>query len=414
MRFRTVFPITAVCALAAMMACGPGAPAPQPAEAPAPAAQSAAPPQPPPQVDLTAVARTMVKNAMIKTGDKVAISGSVRDNALLEDLAIETMKAGGQPAIFVWSEKLGRRSYDEVPESYDSHPPTLDLAMVNLFDVQLSIETSEVENAYAGVPPSRLAARAEAQQSVSQVVYKRGIRVVNLGNNLYPTAALAARLGRPQAEIAGVFWKAAAVPPETLRAKGDALRAAFAAGKQVTISSASGTSLTLGVIAEKAVVSDGAVTPEKVKQGHGATFTWLPAGELMVPASAGSADGTVVVEKLLFQGTVIEGLKLVFSLGKLTSMSAKSGLEPLKALFDASGGAKDAFSDIDLGLNPEVTLPTNTGRLVWSAAGALTLGMGDNTIYGGTNASGFGLALPVSGATLKIDGKAIIENGVLK
>ena len=416
MKFRTPLLPAVVCAFALALAChSPSAPPAPPPESTAPAAAPAMTPAAAPVApDLAAVARTMVKNALIKTGDKVAITGSVRDNALLEDLAIETMKAGGQPVIMVGSQKLGRRSYDEVPESYDSHPPTLDLAMVNLFDVQLAVETTEVENAYEGVPAARMAARAKAQQPVSALIYKRGVRYVNLGNNLYPTSALAARLGKPQADIADVFWKAAAVPPETIRARGEALLAALASGKQVMISSPNGTDLTLGVIAAKAVISDGALTPEKVKQGRGATFTWLPAGELMVPASAGSAEGKIVIDKLLFQGKVIEGLTLVFSKGKLTSMSAKSGLEPLKALFDASSGAKDMFSDIDLGLNSAVTLPTNTGHIVWSAAGALTLGLGDNTAYGGTNASDFGLALPVSAATLKVDGKAILENGVLK
>jgi aminopeptidase len=418
MKSRALVPLAVVCAMALAMACSaPSAPPAPKAEPPAttaaPAAQPTAPTAPS-AADLAAVASTMVKNAMIRAGDKVAVSGSVRDIALLEDLAIEVMKAGGQPAITVWNQKLSRRSYDEVPESYDSQPPTLDLGMVNLFDAQLSVETTEVEDALAGVPAARIAARAKAGQQVYAVIYKRGIRVVNLGNDLYPTAVLAARLGKPLADVSSVFWKAAAVPPETLRAKGDALRAAIAAGKQVTISSPSGTNLTLGVVPAKAVISDGAITPEKVKQGRGATITWLPAGELMIPATAGSADGKIVIDKYVFQGKLIEGLTLIFSKGRMTSMSAKSGLDPLKALFEASGGAKDAFVDIDLGLNPEVTLPTDTGHLVWSAAGAVTLGMGDDTAYGGTNASDFGLALPVSGATVKVDGKAVIENGAIK
>ena len=61
----------------------------------------------------------------------------------------------------------------------------------------------------------------------------------------------------------------------------------------------------------------------------------------------------------------LEGLTLAFSKGTLTSMTAKSGLEALKAQYDASGPGKDKFSYIDMGLNPDVNLPTNTGRIVW-------------------------------------------------
>jgi leucyl aminopeptidase (aminopeptidase T) len=356
----------------------------------------------------------MAKAALIKAGDKVLVAGSVRDSALLEDLAIESMKAGGQPLIALGSERLARRSYDEVPASYDSQPPTLNLAMVQTFDVQLSVDMGESEGVMAGVPAERMAARAKASEPLTEAFLKRGVRSVNLGNGLYPTAATAGRLGKTPAELAAIFWKAAAVAPEALRGRGEAMREALSAGKQVTISTPGGTNVSFGVVAARAMVSDGAITPEKVKQGAAAVQTWLPAGELLMPVAPGTAEGTVVIEKLVFQGTVIEGLTLAFSKGTMTSMTAKSGLGALKALYDASTGGKDQFSYIDLGLNPEATLPTNTGHIVWMAPGAVTIGLGDNRGWGGTNASTFSLSAPVAGATLAVDGKAIIENGVLK
>lgn len=364
--------------------------------------------------DLGAVAKSMVAAGLVKTGDKVLISGSLRDYALLEDLAVETMKAGGQPFISMGSEQLGRRSYDEVPASYDDLPQTLGLALVNAFDVQLSVDVGETEDIMAGVPAARMAARAKAGLPASQAFIQRGIRSVSLGNGLYPTAALAGHLGKPQAEVSEIFWKAVAVAPEVMRTQGEATRSALAAGKEVRLTSANGTNLTFGVDAAKGFVSDGAITPERVKQGKGATQTWFPAGELLVPVALGTAEGKVVVDKLLYQGKIIEGLTLAFSKGKLTSMTAKSGLDVLKALYDASGPGKDQFSYIDVGLNPEVKLATNTGRIVWMVPGGVTIGIGDNTFWGGTNVSEFGLAGAVTAATLRVDGKALIENGTLQ
>jgi leucyl aminopeptidase (aminopeptidase T) len=397
-----------------MMACGPGTPAPKPAETPVSAAQPAAAPPSPAPADLAAVAKTMVKAAMVKDGDKVIISGRVRDIALFEELAVEAMKVGADPLIAVWSDKLSRRSYDEVPAAFDSRPPALTLAMINVFDVQLSVEGGESENVLAGVPAARIAAREKAGLPMAAAFMKRGVRSVNLGNGLYPTAAAAARLGKPQAELAAVFWKAAMVAPETLRAKGDALRAALAGSKEVTLSSANGTKITFAVDASKALVSDGAITAEKVKQGKAAVQTWLPAGELLVPVMPGTGEGTIVIDKALQQGEVIEGLTLTITKGKLVSMTAKNGLAALQAYYDASSGGKDVFSFIDLGLNPEAKLPTNTGRVVWMAPGGVTIGLGDNTGWGGTNVSSFSFAGAVTGATLSADGKAIIEDGALK
>ena len=307
-----------------------------------------------------------------------------------------------------------RRSYDEVPASYDSQPPTLDLAMVNTFDVDLSVDVGENESVMDGVPAERIAARSKANMPVMKAMVERNIRSVQLGNGLYPTQTLASRLGVPLADLSATFWKAVAVSPETLRAKGEAMRAVLGAAKKVTLKSANGTNLTFGVDAVKGFVSDGAITPERVKQGNGAASTWLPAGELLVPATMASAEGTIVIDKMAFRGKTIEGLRLAFSKGKLTSMTAKSGLEPLKAQYDAAGAGKDQFSYIDVGLNPEAKLPTNTGRIVWMAPGNVTIGLGDNTGWGGTNVSDFGLAAAVTAPTLTVDGKTLIDKGALK
>jgi aminopeptidase len=401
-------------ALSASVACTGGS-APSPAADPAaarsaPTSNATSTPAP----DLKAVAASMVRAGLVATGDKVLITGSARDAALLENLAIETMKAGGQPLITLDSEQMARRSYDEVPVSYDSQPQSVGLAIAQTFDVQLSVDVGENDALLAGVPPARIAARAKASQPIAEALLKRSVRTVNLGNGLYPTAPLAARLTKPQPEFGQLFWKAVAVPPETIRSRGETLRRALIAAKQVTLTSANGTNLTFGVQAEKGFVSEGALTPDKVKQGRAATETWLPAGELLVPVAPGTADGKIVVDKLLSSGQIVEGVTLTFVKGTLTSMTAKSGIENLKARYDASSGGKDQFAYIDLGLNPEVTLPTNTGRIVWMAAGGVTIGVGDNTGWGGTNVSNFSLPAAVTTATLTADGKALIENGTLK
>jgi aminopeptidase len=351
---------------------------------------------------------------MIKPGDRVLVSGSVRDAALLEDLALESMKLGGQPLITIGSDRLTRHSYDDVPAQFDSAPATLGMTVANGFDVALAIDVGESDSVLAGVPAARIAARAKAGIPVGQAILKRNVRTISLGNGLYPTAQTASRLGIPIATLSEMFWRSAAVAPATMHAKGDAARAALAAGKLVTISAANGTNITFATEAAKGFISDGALSPAQIKQGGAATVTWLPAGELLVPLALGTAEGKVVIDKYVYQGTIITGLTLTYAKGKLTGMTATSGIEALKSVYDASSGGKDALSYVDLGLNPEVKLPLNTGRIVWMAAGAVTLGWGDNTGWGGMNVSDFALPLPIPSATVAIDGKQIVENGVLK
>jgi leucyl aminopeptidase (aminopeptidase T) len=361
--------------------------------------------------DLQAVARNLVQAASVKSGDRVFISGVVRDAPLMEHLAIETMKAGGQPMMSLESERVFRRSYDEVPESYDTLTRTLNMSLINAFNVQIGIDVVETEGLLAGVPEARRSTRGKSFQPVTDAYFKTQNRSVNLGNDLYPTASLSSRLGVPQAQLAAAFWAAAAVPPATLRAKGDALKATFASGRQVTLTHPNGTNLTFGVDAARGFTSDGVV---KDGQGGAGGQTWLPAGEFIVPATAGTAEGKVVIDKIIWDGKVIERLTLNYSRGRLTSMTAAGDISGLRAFYDRAGAGKDQFAYIDIGLNPESKFPVGTGRVVWTVPGSIVVGLGDNRAFGGTNASDFGFGGQLGGATLKVDGKAVVENGQLK
>src|SRR5690242_3520795 len=94
--------------------------------------------QRPGKPDVQAIAHQLVASAMLQEGQSVLISGSVRDAALMEDLAIEARKLGAQPLLAISSERLIRRSYDEVPAKYDGQEPKLDLAVAKLFDAQIA------------------------------------------------------------------------------------------------------------------------------------------------------------------------------------------------------------------------------------------------------------------------------------
>ncbi len=128
----------------------------------------------------------------------------------------------------------------------------------------------------------------------------------------------------------------------------------------------------------------------------------------------GSAEGKIVIDKSLWRGQEIRGLTLVFSQGKLTSMTAASGLAPLKAAYDAAGSGKDRFGVIDIGLNPEVAFPLATGAIVWPRAGAVTIIFGNDVFAGGGNNSDFGFAAQLGGASITVGGKPVVERGRLK
>jgi len=361
-----------------------------------------------------AVARNLVQAGMIKAGDKVIVSGSVRDAALLEDIAVEVMKAGAFPLITIGSDRLTRRSFDEVPEKYDAVTSPIGRMLVDNFDVQIALDVGESDNLLADVPVARLNARAKANKPVRDAYFKRNVRFVNLGNGLYPTATVARRLGVPQTAVSAVFWKAASVPAATLRSNAEAIRRAMANGNVVTVSAPNGTNLSFRVDNNRAMISDGTLSEEKVKRGSASAATWLPAGEYMAPAVNGSANGKVVFDKLVWNGRLLRGVTLTFHDGSLQSMTATGEMGTLKSQYDAASGDKARFGYIDIGVNPETRLPVGSGRVVWTAPGSVVLGFGDNREFGGSNSSDFGFASQLGNATVKVDGTTIIENGTIK
>ena len=363
---------------------------------------------------MRSVARNLVQAGMVKQGDKVLINGSVRDAALLEDIAVEVMKVGAHPLVTLSSDRLLRRSYDEVPARFDNVTSPVGKLLVDEFDVQINLEVGENEGVLAGVPMARRSARNKAGEPITDAFFKRRVRSVNLGNGLYPTATLSRRLGVNQSDLARAFWRASAVSPASMRTRANSMRQVFANGQVVTLTAANGTNISFRVDAGRALISDGALTEERVSQGSAAASTWLPAGELMLPAANGTANGKIVLDRYLFDGRLIRGLTLVFDKGSLTSMTAANDMSGLRAAYDGAGGAKDRFGYIDIGLNPETRLPVGSGRIVWTAPGSVVIGFGDNRGFGGANTSDFGMAAQLSGATVTVDGTAVVANGRLR
>ena len=77
-----------------------------------------------PAADFKSVAAKVVRqSAGVGEGDIVLLSGSDEDLPLLEEIALEVRKLGGQPLVTVTSVGFDRRTFDEVPARYDSQTP---------------------------------------------------------------------------------------------------------------------------------------------------------------------------------------------------------------------------------------------------------------------------------------------------
>jgi hypothetical protein len=142
---------------------------------------------------------------------------------------------------------------------------------------------------------------------------------------------------------------------------------------------------------------------------------YLPAGEAALTPAANSGDGKFVIERHYFEGKEVNNLTLTFAGGKLTEMTGEGpGFEAMRADYNAYPEGKELLGFVDIGINESMKFPANAKAGNWVSAGMVTVGTGNNTWANGTNNVSGGVFGHLAGATVKVDGRTIVENGVLK
>jgi aminopeptidase len=366
--------------------------------------------------DLEALAnRLVIQVAGVKEGEIVFINGGVRDLELLENINTGVRKAGAFPLLTIDSDRMFKKYYEEVPEKYDSQTPELGLKLATLPAVAIGIDTNESDEVANGISPARLAAVGKAGEPVAELFLKRNVRQVNVGNGLYPTAYRAKQFGMSQDDLAKTFWEAVNSDYSAVQTTGEKVKGQLSSGKEVHITNPNGTDLTVKIEGRPFFVSDGIISADDVKKGGPAVAVYIPAGEVFCAPVPGSAAGKVVESQTFFRGKEVNNLTLTFAGGKLTEMTGSGpGFADLKAAYDASGDGKEQFAFVDFGINPNLHIWPASKVGNWIQSGMVTVGIGNNAWAGGDNKVSYGMTNYLPGSTVTLDGKTVVENGVLK
>ena len=377
---------------------------PDAAPAGAPAAQSALP-------DLDRIAESIVtRTAGVKRGDRVVITGSQRDIELLENLVVATAKLGAHPMLVYVSERMDRRAFDDVASEFDTIGGFWQEQIARSADVIINVDYVDTPDLLSHVPQQRVIARARAGQAANDMLAARNVRLITVGNDMYPTHWLAARYGMSREELSSFFWSAMNAEPAAIHANARAIEAAIGEAKELHVTDPSGTDFTVGITTPKWTVSDGVMQPN-AKGAEALKF--LPAGEVYSRVDAGTAEGVIVADRYWYQGKDIDSLRITFSKGKITSLTAKTDIS---ALQEAMGLSENSalFSVIDFGINPGIKASAGATLRTFVPEGMVIPYFGNDQWAGGTNTSTFALAPFLANATVRADGRVIIENGAIK
>jgi leucyl aminopeptidase (aminopeptidase T) len=253
----------------------------------------------------------------------------------------------------------------------------------------------------------------QASAPATDLFISRKIRQVGIGNGLYPTEARAKQFGITYGELSDMFWNGMNVDYLALEATGNSLKKLFEAGSVVHITNPNGTDFKVNISGRKAIVLDGIMTDEDIREGITGVQVYLPAGEVAMSPVPGTAEGKIVVNSDFGSGVEAKDITLVFQKGKLVSMTAKSGIERLEELYGAFAEGKEDFSSIDIGINPNVSIIPGSKLACWMPAGMITIGIGNNLFAGGDNKSLFGYSFHIPGCTMTVDGKILVDGGTL-
>ena len=110
----------------------------------------------------------------------------------------------------------------------------------------------------------------------------------------------------------------------------------------------------------------------------------FPPGAIRVAPIETTVNGIIVFPRSTWNGEAVEGLRLVFDQGIITSMTADTNLAAVETEV-AAAGAK-AFREFGLGFNPLLAVPQLDPWLpaFGYGAGVVRLSLGDNTELGGS------------------------------
>ena len=258
------------------------------------------------------------------------------------------------------------------------------------------------------LPPHLLGPLIGADEEWFSVARRARLRTVRclLG---YASDAQAEHWGVP-----GAMWRSQLIRGITevdyglLRKDGTRAAALLRNGRELRLTAANGTDLTLRLRGRIPWVDDGAVDAEDLRRGR--HLTAAPGGSVVVAVDERSAEGMVVANRPSFLSPGrVEGGQWEVSAGKLRNYWYTEGGEAFETEFARAPRGRETVGLFALGLNP--ALAPAVPQAEDQEAGTVTVAIGGNTIYGGRNRCRFLSWITVGEATVAVDGAPLCDRG---
>jgi leucyl aminopeptidase (aminopeptidase T) len=356
------------------------------------------------------IAANVVKQALrIKEDDVVHITTSKHMLGLADELAIECRKAGAETTTIYWSEPLWYWSLESLPLEWLRGASKTDATLLDVATATISMAVAADPKPMAKISAERWEANSEGADHWYRKFIERKVRNVTLAiGTVTPQRARAYGFNYST-------WKrstenALKADYEKIAQTGRRLRGILdGSTREVRLASKSGTDLRFRLGGRKAWVDDGVLDEDDLATG---TFdTTLPAGCINIAPDEVSANGTVAFDLPTPQrGKLIRGIKWSFENGKITEFTAAKNGGMVIPIWEKATGDRSKFGWFGIGFNPA----GKTGFLADNiASGIVTVGIGENKLFGGKNVSTFTFQGALKKSTLTVDNQTVVADGKL-
>jgi leucyl aminopeptidase (aminopeptidase T) len=177
-------------------------------------------------------------------------------------------------------------------------------------------------------------------------------------------------------------------------------------GKQVRITSPSGTDLSLSIDGRTGIMLTGLV------KGPG-TFAAMPDGEAAIAPVEGTTEGTIVIDNSMDSlGILDEPIRLTVEKGRVTNIEGGKSAKKLEQLINESDEGARNIAEFAIGTNPQARLVGNMAEDK-KLLGSVHMAVGDSHVIGGTVESNLHLDGLLLNPTVFIDGDCVIDEGKL-
>jgi len=176
-----------------------------------------------------------------------------------------------------------------------------------------------------------------------------------------------------------------------LEAHQDRFVAAMRKGK-VRVTTPLGTNLTFEIGDRPVIRQDGVASAERVRPLKTLVDREIeiPAGVIRVAPVESTVNGVIAYGPSRWSARSVEGAKVTIKNGKIAGVSAKSGVEFMRAELDAQPESVRSFRELGLGFNPLLTVPERDPWIPYYGygAGVVRIGLGNNSEIGGAVTGG--------------------------